>query len=421
MRGLRAKRVRTVKEGTLIATVDIGATSNTGYCTALDGRDIKVFKFGNTREGFDKFWSLVVASKTRFHCDEVIVGYESTGPYAEPLVHYLMDKPVKIVQVNPMHTKRLKEVNDNSPGKTDDKDPRVIADIIKLGRALSIVVPEGDAAYLRRLNNTRERHIGERTALLNRLQQLVFLIFPEFKTVIKQMRGRTVRFILNKYTTPEKIGALDKEVFGEEMRTRSMGKLRVKDAELLIGLAQRTVGIKEGVAGIALDIKHIIAQLATVDNFIVEIEAEMAVTLERIPASARLLSIKGLGVVSVAGLIGEVGDFSKFGTQSEIMKLAGLDLYEISSGKKKGQRRISKRGRSLIRKILYYAAVQMIKKNGIMHEYYERLTGRGMLRMMALVAVSRKLLRIIHAIMRDKRDYVGEHVAPKRRLIKKAA
>ena len=108
MRGLRAKRVRTVKEGTLIATVDIGATTNTGYCTAVDGRDIKVFKFGNTREGFDKFWSLLAVSKNRFHCDEVIVGYESTGPYAEPLVHYLMDKPVKIVQVNPMHTKRLK-------------------------------------------------------------------------------------------------------------------------------------------------------------------------------------------------------------------------------------------------------------------------------------------------------------------------
>ena len=47
-----------------------------------------------------------------------------------------------------------------------------------------------------------------------------------------------------------------------------------------------------------------------------EIEAEMGVTLERIPYSARLLSIKGLGIVSVAGLIGEVGDFSKFSTHS---------------------------------------------------------------------------------------------------------
>ena len=61
-----------------------------------------------------------------------------------------------------MHTKKMKEVNDNSPLKTDDKDPRVIADIIRLGRALTVVVPEGDAASLRRLNNARERHVGSR-------------------------------------------------------------------------------------------------------------------------------------------------------------------------------------------------------------------------------------------------------------------
>ncbi len=421
MRGLRSKRVRTVKEGTLIATVDIGATTNTGYCTTVDGRDIKVFKFGNTREGFEKFWHLVVAARNRFRCAEVVMGYESTGPYAEPLVHYLLSKPVKIVQVNPLHTKRLKEVNDNSPRKTDDKDPRVIADVIKLGHALSVVVPEGDTAYLRRLNNARERHVGERTALLNQMQQLVFLIFPEFKTVLKNMKGRTVRFILRKYTTPGRIGALDKNVLGEEMRKRSMGKLGMKDAELLTSLAQSTVGIKEGVSGIALDLQHILAQLETVERFTAEIEDDMTVTLGRIPCSSRILSIKGLGVISVAGLIGEVGDFSKFDTQSEIMKLAGLDLYEISSGKRKGEKRISKRGRSLIRKILYYAAIQVIKKNGILYQYYERLIGRGMLRMKAVVAVMRKLLGIIHAIVRDDRDYVGVYEAPKRRVINKAA
>ncbi len=143
MRGIRAKRVQTVTEGTLIVTVDIGLTSNTGYCTTLDGRDTKPFRFENTREGFEKFWCMAMASKNRFGCHEVVVGYESTGPYAEPLVHYLVNKRVKIVQVNPMHTKKMKEVNDNSPLKTDDKDPRVIADIIRLGHALTIIVPEG--------------------------------------------------------------------------------------------------------------------------------------------------------------------------------------------------------------------------------------------------------------------------------------
>jgi transposase len=421
MRELRAKRVRMVKEGTLIATVDIGVTTNTGYCTTLDGRSTKSFRFDNTKEGFEKFWCMTTASKNRFGCEEVLVGYESTGPYAEPLVHYLANKQVRIVQVNPMHTKKMKEVNDNSPLKTDDKDPRVIADIIRLGRALTIVVPEGDAAYLRRLNNSRERHVGEQTALLNQLQQLVFLIFPEFKTVLKNMKGKTAQYILKRYSIPERIGTLSKEVLGEEMRKRSMGKFGIKDAESLIGLARETVGIKEGLAGIFMDIRHILMQLEAEVRFILEIEAEMGATLERIPCSVRLLSIKGLGTVSVAGLIGEVGDFSKFSTQSEIMKLAGLDLYEISSGQRRGQRRISKRGRSLLRKILFYAAIQMIRKNGIMYDYYTRLTGRGMERMRALIAVSRKLLRIIHAIVRDNRDYVGQYQSPERRVIKKAA
>ncbi len=411
MKGARGIKVGVVKEGTLIATVDIGLTTNTGYCTTLDGRDTKPFRFENTREGFEKFWCMAIASKNRFGCDDVVVGYESTGPYAEPLVHYLAHKGAKIVQVNPMHTKKMKEVNDNSPLKTDDKDPRVIADIIRLGHTLTIIVPEGDAAYLRRLNNARERHVGERTAFLNQLQQLVFLIFPEFKTVLKNMKGKTAQYILKRYTTPERIGKLAKGVLGEQMRKRSMGKFGVPDAERLIGLARETVGLKEGLGGIFLDIRHILIQLEAEEGFISEIEAEMGATLERIPFSGRLLSIKGLGTVSVAGLIGEVGDFSKFRTQAEIMKLAGLDLYEISSGKRKGQRRISKRGRGLLRKILFYAAIQMIRKYGIMYDYYARLTGRGMERMRALIAVSRKLLRIIHALVRDNTDYVGPNQA----------
>jgi transposase len=305
--------------------------------------------------------------------------------------------------------------------KTDEKDPRVIADIIRLGHALTIIVPEGEAAYLRRLNNARERHVGEQTALLNQLQQLVFLIFPEFKTVLKNMKCKTAQYILKRYTTPERIAAVSKEVLGEEMRKRSMGKFGIQAAESLIGLARETVGIKEGLGGIFIDIRHILVQLEAEGRFLSEIEAEMGATLERIPFSGRLLSIKGLGIVSVAGLIGEVGDFSKFRTQSEIMKLAGLDLYEISSGKRKGQRRISKRGRGLLRKILFYAAIQMIRKNGIMYDYYTRLTGRGMERMRALIAVSRKLLRIIHAIVRDNSDYVKKNPARERRMMEIAA
>ena len=67
------------------------------------------------------------------------------------------------------------------------------------------------------------------------------------------------------------------------------------------------------------------------------------------------------------------------------------------------------------------AAIQTIRKNGILHDYYTRLTDRGMKRMMALVAVSRKLLGIIYAIVRDDSEYSVNFESMKRQVIKKAA
>jgi transposase len=421
MKELRTKKVNTIKEGTLIVAIDIGMASNHGCCTTADGSSTKTFRFDNTREGLDTLWNMVLASKTRFQCNEVIVGYESTGPYGEPMIHYLKQKPVTMVQVNPLHTKRMREINDNSPLKTDRKDPRVIADVIRIGHALSVVVPEGDAAYLRRLNNARERHVRERTALLNQLQQFVFLIFPEFTRIIKTIFCKTALYILKKYTTPAKVCSVKIEKLGAEMRKCSMGKFGGEHAAALINYAKTTIGIQEGLEGLVIDIKHVLVQLEMVDSLIAELEDEMETTLQRIPYSRKLLSIKGLGIVTVAGLIGEIGDFTKFTTQSEIAKLAGLDLYEISSGKRRGQRRISKRGRSLLRKILYYAAMQAIRKNGIMHDYYQRLIGRGMKSMMALIAVSRKLLRIIFAVVRDDSEFIINYESQRKEEMRKAA
>jgi transposase len=228
-------------------------------------------------------------------------------------------------------------------------------------------------------------------------------------------------YILKEYTIPAKLCSANQEELGREMWRRSWGKFRMEHAQALMDFAKTTIGIQEGLEGLVIDIQHALIQLEMVDSLIAEIEQEMEITLQRIPYSRNLLSIKGLGTVSVAGIIGEIGDFSKFTTQSEITKLAGLNLYEISSGKKQGQRRISKRGRSLLRKILYFAALQTIRKNGILHEYYQRLVSRGMKKIVALVAASRKLLRIIFALVRDDSEFVLNHETLRKKVIKEAA
>ena len=69
----------------------------------------------------------------------------------------------------------------------------------------------------------------------------------------------------------------------------------------------------------------------------------------------------------------------------------------------------------------YYAAIQTIRNNGVLHDYYTRITERGMKMMMALVAVSRKLLGIIYAIVRDGSEYLANFESIKRQVTKKAA
>lgn len=401
----RTKKAKIVNEKVMIVAIDIGKEKNTGYCRDRNGFDIKPFEFSNTHEGFKLFWEKVTKTKTILSADKIIAGLESTGSYGEPLVHYLRSKPVTLVQVNPMHTKRVKELPDNSPNKTDRKDPRVIADIIQLGHHLSLVVPTGAAAELRQLTHFRERTIGDRTALINQLQMLVGKIFPEFLSVMNVTDSKSALYLLENHLFPEDIVRLGRKRLAKKLRKVSRGRLGNERAQELVEVAVDSVGIKEGRQSIRMRICHIVQKIRDYDSCIGEIEDQMNQYLDRIPYSSSLMSIKGIKQVTVAGIIGEVGNFEDFHRSDALVKLAGLNLYEISSGKHKGKRRISKRGRSLLRKILYFASINVVKKGCIMHDYYQRLINGGKPKIKALIAVSRKLLKVMFALVRDKTVY----------------
>lgn len=69
----------------------------------------------------------------------------------------------------------------------------------------------------------------------------------------------------------------------------------------------------------------------------------------KVPHVEKLLAIKGVGSITIAGFIAEAGDIRRFDSPKQIQKYAGLELVENSSGKHKGRTRISKRGRRKLR------------------------------------------------------------------------
>lgn len=408
-RSSKSQKVKKINSRTMIVAVDIGKGFHVGYFRAPNGEEQKPFLFSNSAKSFNGFWNKISEFSQKHGLEQIVVGFESSGPYAEPLFHYLRGKSVKLVQVNPVHTKRIKELTGNSPNKTDRKDPRVIADVISLGHALTLVVPKGPAAHLRRLTQARERAIKRRTVAVNQIQDLIFVIFPEFLKIMKGISTKTAFDLIKKYPTPESLVSLGRESLTEFIRTTSRGKLGRQRAEELFQAAQGCVGVREGRRSILLEMEYLVCQISADSKFIASMEKQMEEHLEEIPYSHSLLSIKGIGKLTVAGLIGEVGDFRAFGTISEITKLAGLDLFEISSGKHKGQRRISKRGRPLMRKLLFYASINVVKSKGILHEPYQQMLCGGKPKLKALIAIARKLLRIIFALARDNTLYVEDY------------
>jgi transposase len=418
---IKPKTIKAVNKNILIAAIDGGKDKHYGYFRCPDGTEGKSLPFWNNGRGFQEFWERISSAAKAHGLEDIIVGFESTGPYMEPLAQFLKSrKGVRLVQVNPMHSKRLKELPGNSPLKTDRKDPKVIADIIELGHALTVVIPEGPAAELRRLTQGRERTIESRTRLFNQLQCLLASIFPEFLQVMNDVKTASAQHLLRNYPMPQDIVALGESSLAALLRKVSRGKLREDRARALFEAAHESVGIREGRDSMLLEIRLILETTASYDRFIEGLETEMLRHLKQIPYSHLILSLKGIGPVTAAGLIGEVGDFTKFGTIGEVMKLAGLDLYEVSSGKHRGKLRISKRGRPRIRKLLYLAALSTVRKGGAMHEWYQRALGRGMIKTKALVAVSRKLLGIIFALVRSHSVYV-ENYRKQKPILQEAA
>ncbi len=409
MKPNKSKKLGKVKGNTLIAAIDVGKKVNYGYFRAPDGQDIKPFAFYNLRTGFEIFWVKLIEFQRAHSLEQIVVGFESTGSYAEPMLHFLSKKKLRLVQTNPMHTKRLKELTGNSPNKTDEKDPRVIADVIGLGHALTLVIPEGPAAELRRLSQARERAVKRRTSLSNQLHNLLFVIFPEFLWNTKHMKSKSVLYVVENCCTPESIIEMGLEPLSAILRSLSRGKWGQERAKQIFEAAQKSIGINEGKESILIEIHHLVLNIRKENSFIEGLEEQMKRYLTQIPYSHSILSLKGVGEVTAAGLIGEVADFGKFRTISEITKLAGLDLFEISSGQKQGQKRISKRGRPYLRKLLFFTAINVVRNQGILHAQYQKMVDRGMPRVKAMIAISRKILRILFALVRDNSEYLPNY------------
>ncbi|MBN2088623.1 IS110 family transposase [candidate division KSB1 bacterium] len=406
MKKIATKRRKKITDNqTLLVTLDIGKYQHYCYFRCPDGTEVKPFAVSVNQAGFNQLWQQIQTLQRTKGLSQVVLGIESTGVYGLPVLHYFKEKGVTLVQTNPKHTRKAKEIEDNSPGKTDQKDPRVIANVIELGGWMRVVIPRGVANDVRQLIQLREDCKGKQIVLKNQVGDRLYQIFPEFEQVMTDLDGKTARYLLARFPTPQLIVALGPEKLTQVMRQKSHGRLSVARSEALYQAAATSVGITTGRRYQKNAIQQLLQQIEAADELLAQYERELGDLLQQVPASEWIMSIKGVGLITTATLIGELADFRDFRSAAEVEKYAGLNLYEISSGRRKGEKGIAKRGRPLLRKVLFFAALNVVKEGGIYHAKYQRYLDQGKPKLKALVAIMRKLLRLIFSLVQQQKHF----------------
>jgi len=411
MKNTQNQKISQIKFETLVVGIDIG--KETHYARAFDYRGMelaRLLKFSNTDQGFERLGQWMRDICKQQEKTGIIVGFEPTGHYWFTLGDHLKRQGHKLAIVNPFHVKRTKELDDNSPTKNDRKDPKTIAMLVKDGRYREVYIPDDIYQELREAVSERERLQEQLTSIYNRVVRWLDIRFPEFTTVFKDWRRNASLITLRSFPTPEKVMEMGVDKIVETWR-KQMKRASLKRAERLVKVASRSVGRTSGKVASEVSLQNLLAEYDLYCQQYDKLEQLMQELLMQVPNADKLLDIKGVGLITAATFVGEVGDISRFQDPRQIQKLAGLNLVENSSGKHKGKTTISRRGRRRLRHSLFFSMIAMLGKNQefrLLHQRNLMRENNPLNKMQSIIALCGKLIRVFYAILTKGVDYSPE-------------
>lgn len=408
------QRITRITEKTLVVGADIAKKIH--VARAVDFRGIELGKdcvFHNDQEGLMKLALWMKELGQAHEKTDIVFGIEPTGHYWFPLAAFLKEQDIKIVLVNPHHVNKTKDIEDNSQTKSDYKDAKVIADLIRNGKYSEPNLPTKEYAELRILMNLREQVMVNLTQVKARIANWFDRYFPEYPQVFKNWEGKASFMAMHQFPTPEEIVSIGARGVLAHWKTEIKQGVGIKRAERLYAAATVSIGLTEGLSAARIELAILLQQYDLYSKQEENIMTEVLLILKDIPGTKEMLSIPGIGVLTIAGFLAEAGDLNKYDHGQQIIRLAGLNLTENSSGKRKGKTGISRRGRSRLRSVLFRAILPMVAKNTEFKALHKHLTTRSvnpLKKKQSLIALCGKLVRVLYTLGTKQKEYNANDV-----------
>ena len=234
------------------------------------------------------------------------------------------------------------------------------------------------------------------------------IYFPEYKDALGKVDGAFSLELLKQAPFPADLTALGEDGIIQIWHNAKLRGRGYSRAGEILQYAKTSVGIKDGADAGKMAVQWFVERIMELDAELAVIENEINQKCREILHTGNILEIPGIGENTLSGILAEMGDISRFDDAKEIQKLSGLGLVACSSGKHKGETKISHRGRKRLRYWLFQAAKSAVahaEEFKELHIYYMTRTDNPLKKMQSLIVIVCKLLRIIFAILKNGTVY----------------
>ena len=388
----------------LFVGIDIGKNNHVASMMDEYGKVVfKAFSFSNTTDGGNALFSKL--SSYSSNPSDFEIGMEATGHYWLSVYSFLFEKGFLLHVINPIQTDGWRKGTEIRKRKNDTIDSVLIADLIRYGQFVQTRLADEDLFSLRTLTRFRTYLVESISDLKRKVVCVLDQIFPEYQSIFSDIFGKTSKELLLQFSSPIDFETISSESLAELLAQLSRQKIGAAKAEQLKATASSSFGITFAKNSFTFQLKALIEQISFIENQVKETESEISNIMRKLDSP--ITTITGIGNVTGAAIISEIGDISKFDNPRKLVAFAGLDATVTQSGEFEASHNVmSKRGSPYLRKAIFQAALIASFHDPVLSVYYQKKKAEGKHHLTCVGAVARKMCNIIYAVLKNNQPYV---------------
>jgi transposase len=350
--------------------------------------------------------------------EEVTWGVDVTGTMSGLLLALLAAHGQRVRYV-PGRTVNQMASAYRGEAKTDARDAYVIAETLRhRGDLAEVEVATSLVTELRLLVTHRTDLVGDRVRMVNRLRDVLSGYFPALERSFDYAHSRGALTLLTGYQTPQAIrraGQSRLRAWLVKRKVRSADQIAA--AALVAAKAQQTVVPGQDVA--ASIVADLATQLLAIGSRISELDNRITATFRAHPQAEIIESLPGMGPILGAELVAAAGDLDSYADAGRLASAAGLVPVPRDSGRRTGNLHRPMRYSRKLRRVFYLSASAAMMRQGPNRDYYLKKRTQGHGHVQALIALARRRVDVLWAMLRDNRPF--EPIPPMRQPMARTA